>query len=282
MIKLLALDMDGTCLDKRSHVTDEVLGTLRQAAREGIIIVPATGRNLECIPHRLASGVLRRIGTPDDRANRGLFRYVISSNGAELTDIKARRTLFRASISREESLRLLNSCRGMRLGTASHIRHKYLLQGRLLATAGLLIYGKDARGICCVRNMEEFIRKNDCETEEFQFYFLSPRAKQDVQRVLEDHPGLESASTGIYMEVYSKEASKGRALTELGRRLGIRREEIACIGDGENDLSMFEASGLKIAMGNAVEELKDRADYVTASNRCNGAAKAIKKYILGT
>ena len=207
---------------------------------------------------------------------------MISSNGAELTDIKARRTLFRASISREESLRLLNSCRGMRLGTASHIRHKYLLQGRLLATAGLLIYGKDARGICCVRNMEEFIRKNDCETEEFQFYFLSPRAKQDVQRVLEDHPGLESASTGIYMEVYSKEASKGRALTELGRRLGIRREEIACIGDGENDLSMFEASGLKIAMGNAVEELKDRADYVTASNRCNGAAKAIKKYILGT
>ena len=55
---------------------------------------------------------------------------------------------------------------------------------------------------------------------------------------------------------------------------------IACFGDGENDSFMFEESGLKIAMGNAEEMLKQRADYVTSSNRHDGAAEAIEKYIL--
>ena len=88
MIKLLAVDMDGTCLDARSRMTDRTLQALRKAAEKGVVIVPATGRNLECIPHRLAAGTLRRTGTPDDYANKGLFRYVISSNGARVTEAK--------------------------------------------------------------------------------------------------------------------------------------------------------------------------------------------------
>ncbi len=274
--------MDGTCLDPRSRMTDRMLNALRSAAKKGVIIVPTTGRNLECIPHRLAEGNLRQAGASDIRAGSALFRYVISSNGARLTDLKEKKTLFAASIPPEESLRLLRNCRGIRLGIASHIRHKYILQGRFLTTAGLLIYGKDAKGISCVRDMEEFIRRNRCEVEEFQFYFLFPGARKKVCSVLENHPALHGASTGLYMEVYSGNASKGRAVTELGRHLGVKKSEIGCIGDGENDLSMFEASGLKIAMGNAVKELKDQADYVVTSNRWDGAAEAIEKYILGT
>ena len=47
MIKLLAVDMDGTCLDRRSRMTDATLEALRKAAGRGVIIVPTTGRNLE-------------------------------------------------------------------------------------------------------------------------------------------------------------------------------------------------------------------------------------------
>ena len=66
----------------------------------------------------------------------------------------------------------------------------------------------------------------------------------------------------------------------LAGHLGIGREEIACIGDGENDLSMFASSGLRIAMGNAVDMLKVQADHITETNRNDGAAKAIEHYIL--
>ena len=276
MIKLLAVDMDGTCLDRRSRMTDATLEALRKAAGRGVIIVPTTGRNLECIPHRLAAGTLFTTGAMDEKKNRDLFRYVISSNGACVTDIRERKEIFRAPVPADDVLPLLRECGKLRLGIASHIRHRYLLEGRFLTMAGRLVYGKDARGVCCVRSMEEFIRKGGYKVEEFQFYFFSPGAEQDVRSVLEKYPDLRAAYTGIYVEVYSKDASKGRALAELARHRNIRKEEIACIGDGENDLSMFEAAGLKIAMGNAVEDLKKQADHVTDSNARDGAAKAVE------
>lgn len=276
MIKLLAVDMDGTCLDRRSRMTDATLEALRKAAGRGVIIVPTTGRNLECIPHRLAAGTLFTTGAMDEKKNRDLYRYVISSNGACVTDIRERKEIFRAPVPADDVLPLLRECGKLRLGIASHIRHRYLLEGRFLTMAGRLVYGKDARGVCCVRSMEEFIRKGGYKVEEFQFYFFSPGAEQDVRSVLEKYPDLRAAYTGIYVEVYSKDASKGRALAELARHLNIRKEEIACIGDGENDLSMFEAAGLRIAMGNAVEDLKKQADHVTDSNARDGAAKAVE------
>ena len=55
MIKLLAVDMDGTCLDGRSRMSAENLAALRRAAEAGILVVPTTGRSLSCLPYRLRS-----------------------------------------------------------------------------------------------------------------------------------------------------------------------------------------------------------------------------------
>ena len=113
MIRLLAVDMDGTCLDGRSRMTDRTLSALRRAASAGITVVPATGRNLGCIPHRLAAGVidgpaLSYRGRDDDaKNNQGLFRYVISSNGAVVTDLREKKPVFRAMIPRDEAISLL-------------------------------------------------------------------------------------------------------------------------------------------------------------------------------
>ena len=285
MVRLLAVDMDGTCLDSRSRMTDRTVNALRRASSEGIIVVPATGRNLGCVPHRLAAGMIRGSGTgsayrgwrQDARDNRGLFRYVISSNGAAVTDIVEKKTVFRAMIPREDAVSLLEACREIRLGNAAHICHRYLMEGRLLTMAGRLIYGKDAAGVYCVRDLREAVEKSRQEVEELQFYFLSRKAKEELRKTMLSYSELSAAYTGIYAEVYSKKASKGNALTALCRYLGISRAETACIGDGENDLSMFGAAGIKIAMGNAVPELKERADLVTESNDRDGAAKAIEQ-----
>lgn len=279
MIKLLAVDMDGTCLDGRSRITDHTLLALREAAGKGITVVPATGRNLFCLPHRLAEGTLYSARSEDDRKNEGLFRYVISSNGARVTDIRERKTLFQAMIPKETTLSLLERCKGQRLVTASHMNNRYLLQGRMAAAAGRFIYGEDAKGIYCVRDMARAVKKSAFQTEELQFYFLTKQSRQRLKAILELYPELSAAYTSIYVEVFSKNASKGRALEALAGHLGITREETACIGDGENDLSMFEASGFNIAMGNAFDGLKKKADYVTASNNREGAAKAVRKIL---
>ena len=70
------------------------------------------------------------------------------------------------------------------------------------------------------------------------------------------------------------------AVNRVRKILGIKKEEVACIGDGENDLPMFEASGMKFAMGNAVDVLKEKADYLLPSNNEDGVAFAVNEYIL--
>jgi hydroxymethylpyrimidine pyrophosphatase-like HAD family hydrolase len=76
-------------------------------------------------------------------------------------------------------------------------------------------------------------------------------------------------------------ANKGVAISELAKLLGVPLAEIAAIGDGGNDVAMFERSGLSIAMGNASPEVQQAADFVTESNREDGFANAIERFILG-
>lgn len=280
MIKLLAVDMDGTCLTSRSTLTDRTLRALRDAAGKGIIIVPTTGRNMLCLPHRLAAGTLNKDKGRDAEGNRDLFRYVISSNGGRVTDIADKKDLFQAMLPKETALSILERCRGKRLGIASHMKYRYLIQGKPLAFMGRVVYGRDAGGVCCVRDMYDIVCKSRYEVEELQIYFLSSAARKQVDEIMSEPEDACAAYTGIYAEIFSKEASKGRALAALAEKLGIEKQEIACIGDGENDLSMFEASGLKIAMGNAVSGLKEQADYITATNNRDGVAEAVYKKIL--
>lgn len=109
-----------------------------------------------------------------------------------------------------------------------------------------------------------------------QLFFPSAR-RPDVEKTLSGYEGFSAAYSDLYVEVFSKAASKGNALRALGEHLSIPKDEIACIGDGENDQSMFQASGLRFAMGNAVESLKAQADYILPTNRQDGVAAAIDR-----
>ncbi len=66
----------------------------------------------------------------------------------------------------------------------------------------------------------------------------------------------------------------------LSSKLGIATDAIATIGDAHNDVSMFERSGLSIAMGNAEDDVKASAGEVTTSNEDEGFARAIERFIL--
>ena len=74
--------------------------------------------------------------------------------------------------------------------------------------------------------------------------------------------------------------NKGEGLLRLGTLLGIERDEIMACGDGMNDFEMLKAVGFGVAMENAVEKVKQAADYVTDTNENDGVAKAIEKFAL--
>lgn len=77
--------------------------------------------------------------------------------------------------------------------------------------------------------------------------------------------------------ILPRNVDKGSGLKGALSALGVKGKETACIGDGENDLSMFEVSGIRVALANPVEALKQRADFVTDQGDGRGTIEAIEK-----
>ena len=109
---------------------------------------------------------------------------------------------------------------------------------------------------------------------------LLEQCEHDVRAALADS-AFVVRSQPYYLDITHPLANKGVALSEIAKLLGIPLAEIAVIGDGGNDVAMFERSGLSIAMGNASPQVQRTADFVTDSNGDDGFAKAIERFILG-
>jgi len=108
---------------------------------------------------------------------------------------------------------------------------------------------------------------------------LVARCERDVRQILADVASV-ARSQRYYLDVTHKLANKGAALLALARQLAVPPEEIATIGDGSNDVAMFAQSGLSIAMGNASDEVKAQAHFVTDSNEEDGFAKAVERFFI--
>lgn len=86
-------------------------------------------------------------------------------------------------------------------------------------------------------------------------------------------------SSGNYLEIFPKNVDKGKAVVSLCALLNIGTENVVAIGDHELDIPMIETAGIGIAMGNAIQALKEKADFVTLTNNEAGVAHALHDYI---
>ncbi|MHB1126896.1 MAG: HAD-IIB family hydrolase [Bacillota bacterium] len=83
-----------------------------------------------------------------------------------------------------------------------------------------------------------------------------------------------------YLEFLHPEATKGRGLSAVAEALGILPGEIMAIGDSYNDVEMFKFAGSAVAMGNARQEVRAAADYVTAANVDDGVAEILERLVI--
>jgi HAD superfamily hydrolase (TIGR01484 family) len=103
------------------------------------------------------------------------------------------------------------------------------------------------------------------------------------KRVLSELANEVSASRSKprFLDVTAYGMHKGSVVIRLAKLFGVSREQIAVIGDGPNDIEMFKQAGISIAMGQAVDEVREAATYVTGSNDDEGWDVGIEKYVLG-
>lgn len=265
MIKLLALDLDDTCLDRRNQISVNTMSALKEAFKRGVEIVFVTGRAYSVLPFQLGQ--------------EHFYRYVITSNGARIMDTQSNESLFCSQIDAETALSLLDAAKQYRLGLTAHIDNEYVIEGRFLYELGSIIYGKDSQKAIRVKNIREYVHNKGCDVEEIHLFFFTGTEKRGAEELIMEYPHLNGPLGPFYVEFVSKQTSKGAALEWLYSKLGLEKSEVACVGDGENDMTMFEKCGKRFAMGNANTSLKMIADEVVPSNDEDGVACAVDQIL---
>lgn len=117
-------------------------------------------------------------------------------------------------------------------------------------------------------------------------FSVNKEESQEIVDIVKETSGLVAHAMGSWtigkydVHITHELATKKHALQALLSRLNVNHKNVMVVGDGGNDLPLFELAGLKVAMGNAADELKKVADWIAPTVDEDGLAVAIEKYIL--
>lgn len=259
--RLIALDLDGTLLNHEHRISPANRAAIDRCRARGAHVLIATGRMFASV-HPYA----RELGL------RGLQ---ITLNGAVLADPVTERLITRDQLSAEQL--------GAVVAALVERRCPYAIFGpeTIYAEHGtphlhvLEAYGEPPAVALARADLLKLPRPIKVLT------FASPGA---FDAEMSDALGqmVEVIRTGgQFLEFLPPGVGKGAALTELMQRYAIARDEVLAIGDSENDLSMFAAAGMSVAMGSAPERIRAAADAVTLDTANDGVAVALRRYALG-
>ncbi|MBK1813078.1 HAD family phosphatase [Clostridium sp. YIM B02505] len=271
--KLICLDMDGTLLSSPSTISEENRNAVLQAYNKGIKIAITTGRLFTSAKYYAD---LIGIKVP-----------IVASNGAYVREKDREDIIYKSSLNDDQLERIYEVIKKYNLLTYFNTHdtliseivvgenHGYKVNNKELPEEGRIKFDEGTAFKEAFKRHEGEILKAIC-VEEVDIDKLM-KAKAELRQ----YKDLEVVSSWTNnFEVMNAGTSKGNAVKNLAEMLDINQEEIICIGDSENDLSMIRYAGLGIAMGNAPDEIKKEADYVTDTNVNSGVAKAIEKFVL--
>jgi Cof subfamily protein (haloacid dehalogenase superfamily) len=266
MYKLIALDMDGTLLREDKTISKETHKAIQRAKTKGVKVVLTTGRPIDGVKRYLKE--LDLINDDD---------YVISYNGALVQNTKTKEVIAQTVMSLDDIDYLYKISQELKvnihaLTDSSCITPKWSKYSQVEA---------DINDIPL-----DFIDFNNINKDTIIVKIMFIDEPEHLSHVISKLPPeiyekyTVLKSTPYFLEFLDKRVNKGAGVGILAKKLGIKTEEIICVGDAGNDLHMIQFAGLGVAMGNAFPEVKEVADYVTLSNEDNGVAHVINKFVL--
>jgi len=271
--KMVCIDMDGTLLGKGRKISKESKEVIKEIHEKGVEIVVTTGRiynNAAYYSHLL-----------------GVESPVIAANGAIVREKYTNKVIYENPIKTEECIKLIEMLYKMKF-----LFHFYTLDGIYCGSEATKFvtklymtkqvgYDNLKINYYVIKDLEkwkEFFRKTNGQITKCIAFSAKPKKIIALKKELDKLDCVVYFGAGSRsVEINNKGVSKGKAVKALADYYGFKRNEIVCIGDNENDISMIEYAGLGVAMGNAIEPVKKLADYITDTNKDNGVAKAIKK-----
>lgn len=269
--KLIVTDMDGTVLGENHQITDENKNALKEAEKMGIKVVFATGRFHDSAKDHV--NFLEEI------------MPIISSNGSIIKHPITNEVLYSNFIDRDICLKIMDIIDGYNLRyqvyTDEKIFQRYETEEEMQFMKDFIAKNfSDKTEITFKKDLREDVKNSRVlkfNIMEMERPELLDKARADLQFV----NNIEiTSSWKNNLEIMSEGNHKGKAVEYLSNLLEIDREHIMAFGDNYNDLPMIEFAGTGVAMGNAEEDVKNIANYITDSNENSGVAKAINKLVL--
>ena len=274
--KMVCIDMDGTLLNRRKKISVYNKKIIKLAHNKGIEIVVTTGRLYNSAAY--FSKIL------------GVDSPVIAANGAIVIDQKTNEIIYEQEIPKDVCLKMLEVL--IKNKISFHFNTMSTIYcSNLLSKIGTKIYMSKQLNFenlnikyRIIKGIEGWNKIFDIEEGKIaKCIAISPKKEKviKVRRELDNLGDVISFASGYHsIEVNYNCVSKVNAIKALINKYNINKDELICIGDSENDISMIEYAGVGVAMGNASDDVKQIADYITDSNNRDGVAKAIEKFIL--
>jgi Cof subfamily protein (haloacid dehalogenase superfamily) len=284
MITFIATDMDGTLLNENQEISEANKQAILDAQEQGIEVVVATGRSYE-----EARYVIQEAGISCD---------IVCANGAEVRN-KQGEIIYQAGIesarAREIAAVLNETGIYFEIYTDQGTYTEDYEMGvelivNIFTTANPGVSEEQVRQAARERFEKGHIKlvedygvlfSDDSQlVYKFLVFSFDEKQLQEANRKLSELSGIAISSSGKEnIEVNSLEAQKGVALEKLLKDKGLSPQHAMAMGDNMNDLSMMKVVGRPVAMGNALDQIKDFCPYITATNKEDGVAKAIQEVI---
>lgn len=268
MIRLVAIDLDGTLLSPDKTISPANKQALLDAEAAGVNVVICTGRPL--------SGV-RPIF--EEIAFKSNHSYSVINNGCTTVKSSDWSVISYDALSEEDLVYLDQLTQEIHPQLSLFDLNRYIILNRNPSEIAKM----DASIVSAVPvslGLREVLEAQPI----FQGMFIDQKEQIDAfQETYEEALSQRFhtiRSQPILFEILPKCVNKATGLKALAEHLGIPREQIMAIGDENNDIEMIEYAGLGVAMGNAPDAIKALADVTTTSNEEDGVATAIKRYVL--
>ena len=268
-IKLICLDLDGTTLKDISNISKENICSIRKAYHKGIKIALSTGR---LFIHGLYFSKVINI-----------YSYIIGNNGTYVYDTLNDKVIYSSFFGVDNLVKIYKFVKGKNFNV------HYSTIDTIYSNVSISDYHNES-------NKGKYAMKEVVIEDEKYWYSVFEKHGNEICKAVvysDDIAELELILNEIRdtnefqveyswentVEILKKGDGKGTGVKILKNYLGIDTKNVMCIGDSENDVSMFVESGYKVAMGNAIDILKEKADFVTLDVLDNGVSYAIEKLL---
>lgn len=263
--RLLCSDLDDTLIGKDAKFGKGLKKAIEEYVRQGGKFCIVTGR--------MTSGAL-----PVCR-ELGLTGEVITYQGAVVTDIETGKTVFSKTIPTEDAVEVGRFCEERGYYYQTYIGDGFYAERRNEFTS-IYAHLSCAHFVQTPGKLSDYMLENKVSPPKI-LMMADPKKVPGILSIMRKYFGnkfLINTSKPYIIEIIPQGISKGKAVERLAQEYGIEREEVICIGDSENDLTMIEYAGLGVVVGTGSEIAKQRADVIAPGMDDDPVTWVLKTY----